>query len=495
MTMRSKISVLHVSCLFIAVLALLIIASALLSWRQNMRVTSAAVQENGLNMQLGYALANLQSMDDAIGVMLYAQDYELEDIAERFRALNRDTQACMAQFDRESDLRRYYYAQDITTMLDTYQSSAEEFYENRKAGQTARVFLRGERLELATLNKYIKDEMSKMIIYHLNLSKEAMMDTVEGLQSSRDTILIFALICFFACTLAVFALMCTVMYPIRQIIRGVDHFKETGNKEGMADLRGSWQEISKLFCSFDAMMDDILEKQRNERSMAKMEIEYIEMQHKLDRARLNMLQAQVNPHFLFNTLNAIYALTIKENAQHAGEMVGCLSNILRYSLASFNRFSTVEHEMRTVMDYINIQKLRFGDTIEFVTSVEPGLGDSEIPGMVVQPIVENSIQHAFATHRGEDRIEIHVFREREDVCIQVRDNGVGMSEDLIRRIFQGAVKCDDDEHHHGIGLDNIISRMGLLYGKEHIQIQSSPGAGTCVTLLISRQSKKGALLQ
>lgn len=494
-TMRSKISVLHVSSLLIALLALLIMLSALVSWRQNMRVTSTAVRENGLNMELGYALANLQSMDDIVGVALYAQDYELDDIAERFRTLNSETKACMARFDRESDLRRYYYAQDIATMLDTYQNEAEEFFANRKAGQTAPVFLRGERFDLATLNQYIKDEMSKMITYHLNLSKDAMMETVEGLQGSRDLILIFALICLFASTMVVFTLMRTVMHPIRQIVRGVDHFKETGNKEGMADLRGSWQEISKLFCSFDAMMDDILEKQENERYMAKMQIDYIEMQHKLDRAKLHLLQAQVNPHFLFNTLNAIYALAIKENAEHTGEMVAALSSIMRYSLSSFNRFSTVEHEMRTVMDYIYIQRLRFGDTIEFVTSVEPGLEDEEIPAMMVQPIVENSIMHAFTTRGSADRIEIRVFRLGDDVCIQVRDNGVGMDAARIESIFCGDFKGDEDNSHHGIGLDNIISRMELLYGKGHIRIESQPGAGTCVTLLITKQSKRGALLK
>ena len=115
---------------------------------------------------------------------------------------------------------------------DTYQNEAEEFFANRKAGQTAPVFLRGERFDLATLNQYIKDEMSKMITYHLNLSKDAMMETVEGLQGGRDLILIFALICLFASTMVVFTLMRTVMHPIRQIVRGVDHFKETGNKEG-----------------------------------------------------------------------------------------------------------------------------------------------------------------------------------------------------------------------------------------------------------------------
>ena len=222
----------------------------------------------------------------------------------------------------------------------------------------------------------------------------------------------------------------------------------------------------------------------------------MEMKYQLDKARLDMLQAQVNPHFLFNTLNAIYALTIQENARNSGEMISYLSSILRYSLSSLSSFVEIDHELEILSDYIHILKLRFGDTIKFNVSIEDGLEDAEIPCMVIQPLIENSIMHAFNPPGDDDRVNVIIRRDGEDICITVSDNGSGMSRELVRRIHTGEkLTTTEPDAHHGIGLDNVVKRMNILYGPGHIKIDSAPGVGTRITLVISPSSQKEVQLQ
>lgn len=484
--MKGRLSIRTIGICCIAVLAAFISVCTVVVWQGYQKTIEGAVDENQKNLELAYMWDLLQDMDEVCGEILYAQPHEYDEIRGRFDVLQARAQDYLAQIMAGMDGERYYNIYDISKMVDTYNKEFQKYCKTLATGETAAVFLWGMRNDLGTLNGYIKDELGGAIVDHLNSSKENMERSSVELQRAKNRVLVFASICTAACVAMILLLVRLIRKPVDGLIDRMDHFRNTGSVDGAAPVSSILSEMSLLEDSFDSMAEEIVQKQENERRMARLEMNNMEMQHQLDKARLDTLQAQVNPHFLFNTLNAIYALTIREDARSSGEMIAYLSAILRYSLSSISSFVAVDHEMEILSDYLHILKLRFGDTIAFEVSVDDGLEDAEIPSMVIQPLIENAIMHAFDPPGPEDRVEVSIRREGEDICITVADNGSGMSPDLVRRIHTGEkLTTTEPGSHHGIGLDNVVKRMNILYGPGHIRIDSRPGAGTRFSLMIS----------
>lgn len=485
--MKGRLSIRAIGICCIAVLAAFISVCTVVIWQGYQKTIEGAVEENNMNLELAYVWELLQDLDNVCGEILYAPPHEYSEIQGRFDALQARAQDYLAQMMAGVDGERYYNIYDISKMVETYVGEFHKYYETLAEGKTAAVFLRGMRNELGTLNGYIKNELGDAIVYHLNFSKENMARSSIALQRAKNRVLMFALICTAACVAMILLLVRLIRRPVEGLIDRMDHFRNTGSVDTAAPVSSILSEMSLLEDSFDSMAVEIAQKQENERHLARLEMNNMEMQHQLDKARLDTLQAQVNPHFLFNTLNAIYALTIRENARSSGEMIAYLSAILRYSLSSISSFVDVDHEREILSDYLHILKLRFGDAIAFHVSVDEGLEDAEIPSMVIQPLIENAIMHAFDPPGEDDRVEVAIHREGENICITVADNGSGMSPDLVRRIHTGEkLTTTDPDSHHGIGLDNVVKRMNILYGPGHIRIDSRPGAGTRFTLIISQ---------
>ena len=494
--MKGKLSIRHFGVMCIAVLVVFISMFTLLTWR-NYRVTiTSVVNENNLNLEMTYLWELVQEMDSNSGELLYAQPHEFEDILADFERQYARAQEYLTQVMEQVDGQRYYNAYDISKMMDTYNQEYHRFYDTIVANQTANVFLRGMRTDLRTLNTYIKNELGDAIVDHINFSRESIERSTVAMGRVKSRLMLFALVCALSCIFMIQLLVRLLRRPIDSLIDRMDRFRSTGSVEDDEPLRSHCCEMQLLSDSFDSMAMEIVQKQENERRLARLEMNNLEMKYQLDKARLDMLQAQVNPHFLFNTLNAIYALTIQENARNSGEMISYLSSILRYSLSSLSSFVEIEHELEILSDYIHILKLRFGDTIKFNVSIEDGLEDAEIPCMVIQPLIENSIMHAFNPPGDDDRVNVIIRRDGEDICITVSDNGSGMSRELVRRIHTGEkLTATEPDAHHGIGLDNVVKRMNILYGPGHIKIDSAPGVGTRITLVISPDSQKEVQLQ
>lgn len=489
--MKKGLSIRHIGLICIAVLVLFISMCTFVTWRNYQQSITDALVENRLNLELAYLWELLQKMDDTAGQMLYGLEHEYASICDDFEEQCSQAQEYLKQVMAQVEGQRYFNASDISKMIESYNQEFHHFYEIILDGQTAPVYLRGLRMELKTLNGYIKDELGNAIVYHLNFSKDSIERSSGAMEQTKNLVVVFALICALACVTMIQYLMHLICKPLNGLIDRIDCFRNTGSVEPHPSEYSMCSEMRMLADSFDAMAEEVAQKQENERMLSRLEMNNIEMKYQLDKARLDMLQAQVNPHFLFNTLNAIYALTIQENADRAGEMISYLSSILRYSLSSLSSFVEINHEMEILMDYIHILKLRFGETITFCISVEEGLEEAEIPCMVIQPLIENSIMHAFnqLEKENQNRIDVSIRREGENICIVVSDNGSGMSSELVRRIHTGE-KLTSIGSHHGIGLDNVIKRMNILYGAGHVIIDSAAGIGTRITLVIAPISQR-----
>ncbi len=192
--------------------------------------------------------------------------------------------------------------------------------------------------------------------------------------------------------------------------------------------------------------------------------------------QLNALRAQINPHFLHNTLSMISARVIVADQPEISEMVRLLSSFYRTSLNNGQEYTTIENEMKNVQAYISLQLFLTNHSFSVEYHLDPRLLDCSIPCLILQPIVENSIEHGLRPSRKANRkLNLSLEQEEGVCCIKVEDNGVGIEKDVMDTLFSL-------ETSH-IGIKNVNERLKLSYGgKMGLRINSSPEWGTIVII-------------
>lgn len=203
------------------------------------------------------------------------------------------------------------------------------------------------------------------------------------------------------------------------------------------------------------------------------------------RAEVKALQAQINPHFLFNTLNTIASLT-RTDPTKARDLLREFSMFYRRTLESSETRIPLIQELEQTRTYLTIEKARFGeDRIVETEHIEGDLGEVLVPSFLVQPIVENSVRHAMR-EEGALSIDIHVVSDSRDVLIAVADDGLGMDDEVAERLLAQESSPAGSESGTGIALRNVAERIERFYGVgSGIEIMSKPGEGTVVTLRLA----------
>jgi two-component system LytT family sensor kinase len=204
----------------------------------------------------------------------------------------------------------------------------------------------------------------------------------------------------------------------------------------------------------------------------RIEMKLEERERLLLQARMEALSSQINPHFLFNTLNTVASL-IRFEPDTARVVLIKLSNILRRLLKKQENFVPLREELSFIDDYLDIEVVRFGhDKLHIVKEVDEQTLDAIIPSMLLQPIIENSIKHGLSPRLEGGVIHIRTARRDGRVVIEVLDNGIGISEQRIPEIY-----------HSGIGISNVTERLRVLYGEDFVlQISSRLGEGVSVRI-------------
>ena len=213
----------------------------------------------------------------------------------------------------------------------------------------------------------------------------------------------------------------------------------------------------------------------------------IMMETHLKDAELKYLQAQINPHFLFNTLNAGAQLAMLESADRTYDYIQNVAAFFRYRIKGADGDTTLAREIGLVDNYIYILNVRFSGEIHFEKDVDDACTDVKVPGMILQPVVENAVNYGVRNIDREKLIKLSVFREEGIIKARVTDNGTGMSAERIDEVLSGEAGEEEVmKDSNGVGLLNVISRMRLYYGTEEVLTMESEGKdkGTTVTLLI-----------
>lgn len=201
--------------------------------------------------------------------------------------------------------------------------------------------------------------------------------------------------------------------------------------------------------------------------------ERVQFNRQLSETRYYALQAQINPHFLFNTLGTMAGIAQVENCPLVQEMCSVLSDIFRYNILGNidKQFVTLQEELSHVNNYMYIENVRNGGQIQFFTGVDDEVLKASIPKLSIQPLVENAVEHGLRNKRGEKKLWIYARKENADLLITVEDNGVGFGDTNIQELYQ-----QSNKKHLSIGLKNIRDRISYLYGQEFgLYVQSEEG--------------------
>jgi HAMP domain-containing protein len=213
----------------------------------------------------------------------------------------------------------------------------------------------------------------------------------------------------------------------------------------------------------------------------------------LNQAEYKALQAQVNPHFLYNSLDTMSSVAAAQQCHTVSMLCQAMANVFRYSIDLKAPLSTIENEIKHIKNYMYVMNVRMQNTIELEIRIDRGLLQEKVPRLSIQPVVENAIGHGLNNKHGPKKILIDGMMQDDDIVLSVTDNGVGMDADKINRYLQDN-SAEALEKKDSIGLSNINARIRLLFGEPYgVSVSSVMGEGTTVSLRVPRVRKEEPL--
>lgn len=212
------------------------------------------------------------------------------------------------------------------------------------------------------------------------------------------------------------------------------------------------------------------------------ELEQLEMEKKLDSIRFEVLKNQIQPHFLFNTLNVIAGMANLEDAQTTEKMIQALSNLFRYNLKTSDAYVSLAKEIKVLEDYMYLQLMRFGARITYEIRCDVNKNTVMVPPFTFQPLAENAIIHGIAPKESGGKLLVHIWAKDGSLYITVSDTGVGMSEEELATLID--FLSQSDTQTKGIGLKNVYQRVKKLYQDSDFEIFSRAGEGTMIKIRI-----------
>lgn len=385
---------------------------------------------------------------------------------------------------------------DIYHMVETYLEATESAIAAKRAQNLEEISVRYKETE--TIYGYINDNIGI-------LNKVQLQENSEKYLFFADELKWVTYFCAAVIIIVIVSSISLILWTIFQITRPIVKLSETANEisNGNYDVEpvivNTSDEVNIMADAFNTMsanikthINSITEKAELEGRLKNQEIQNIKMKTALKDAQILSLQAQINPHFLFNTLNACAQLAMFEDAERTSVFVEKVADYYRYSIRKAGEQTTLSDEIINVQNYMYIMKIRLGDRITLLSNVDDTLLDVPMPSMILQPLVENAYIHGVDALEEGGIISLSVTDEPERVVIRVRDNGCGMTQETIDRLLRGEKKPSGAQRSGGIGFSNVLTRLRLFYGRDDVMdIRSAgPGQGTEAIVYIPKQMNK-----
>lgn len=268
----------------------------------------------------------------------------------------------------------------------------------------------------------------------------------------------------------------SITLPIQRLCDSMERVQE-GDFSVSDIVVNSENEIGSLTKSFNVMT------QRIHELMA----QNIREQEAKRKSELKALQSQINPHFLYNTLDSIIWMAEGKKNEEVVLMTASLARLLRQSISNEDELVSIGQEIEYARGYLTIQKMRYKDKLEFWIEVEPSILNIRLIKLVLQPVIENAIYHGLKYKESRGLLLVKGFMKNGNAVLQVIDDGVGMDQETLDHIYE---RHKVDYHSNGVGIYNVQKRLQLYYGNEYgIVYESKPGEGTTATITIPGQQE------
>jgi two-component system sensor histidine kinase YesM len=259
-------------------------------------------------------------------------------------------------------------------------------------------------------------------------------------------------------------------------------------------------EVGRLTTAFSRMRYSIVRSIEEIRHTAEVENENLRMKTLLRNAEYQALQAQINPHFLFNTLNAASQLAMMEESPETEKFLNRLALLMRHNIRKLDQPVSLAEELQNLENYLYIIAIRFGDRVKFDVQKGTDVTGMTIPPMTLQPLVENALLHGLVDRESGGLVTIRLLAPEDGwMGVEVVDNGVGMAPEVVQRVLDDVEGRDSPLHEEtggqttGIGMGNVIHRLQLYYGvNDVVRITSAPGQGTKILLRLPLQERNHA---
>ena len=381
--------------------------------------------------------------------------------------------------DRNVDSEVKMLEKNIRKMSESYLDQTNETVQ-AKRGRNIEKYKSSYEKELQ-LYEYINSYIYKLN----NLRFRTNSANYQILLSSMDVLYRLALVVIFIVA-AVGVVI--ILLVVRSMIRPLTQLSNTAHEVAMGNLDVPVlpvvceDEVGVVTRSFNQMLDSIrihiAQQRESMEKQAQMKERELLMETHLKEAELNYVLAQINPHFLFNCRIAGGQLGLLEDAERTGIFLEKMADFFRYNVRKMEDDAMLFEEVEAVDNYIYILNVRFAGDIHYEKDVDEGIGDFRIPSMILQPLVENAVQHGIHDCMETGKIKMSIHKAGEDLEITVSDNGAGMTPEMIQSVMAGRARNNgEDRYSTGIAVGNVIDRLELYYKQKGLLIIESDGLG------------------
>lgn len=348
--------------------------------------------------------------------------------------------------------------------------------------------------QIYDMQSYLQSYARRLVQATLTDGNKTYQDKVPVIRLTPYLILVFSVIMLAFDLLLSRLLSNTLVAPLaklahssRKIARN-DFSGEDLTVENQDELGELVQAFNRMKHSTEGYINTLKANNEMAELLHKEELERIEMEKRLDAAKMEFLKSQINPHFLFNTLNMIACMAKLEDASTTEKMITSMSSLFRYNLKTEEQIVPLEKELKVAQDYIYIQQMRFGSRIQYGCSLEVDAAEVMIPSFTLQPLVENAIVHGLSKKELGGRLFLRIWKREKKVMISVADTGLGMAEEKQKELEQAL--RGHATARMGIGLGNIYQRIQTLYQGGDVRIYGKEGRGMVVQVTVPQTAHK-----
>lgn len=406
--------------------------------------------------------------------MKFKRDYRLT-----LRALEKNQQRLAVEMETEQN---YVLVRNYLNMIDSFIEQCEKTIDSFEEGDINEYS--NHYNQSVEISGFILESTLSLLNSELT-EYQTFYDQLSHRNTNYQLMAIFLVVSILVlCALIALLISRGITKPIHELALAAEEIS-IGRFSGQDIKTSTHDELKLLTIAFNEM-------RRNIRGLVQEITEKSELDTLLKEFELKSLQNQINPHFLFNTLNTIAKTAYLEDAHQTSKLIESVSFLLRYNLADLNQPTILKDEIQLVNEYLTIQETRFGDRMEFIIDIDESCVNQYIPRMTLQPIIENAFIHGIENYEEDALLTLKIYQQNERTVIDIEDNGVGMDDATRLKLLSYSSTHElkpsvnrSSGHSTGIGIRNVIKRLEIYFKQTNlVQIESQLGKGTLFRMIL-----------